>query len=390
MKLNLFFGIVASSFIMQAETFAQDNTSFLDPPQIIKIPAKSQQHSAENRKFTGIPSLAISQNGRMWATWYAGVTPAEDSNNYVVVATSGNGGQIWEEVLAIDPDGPGPARSYDPEIWIDPDGKLWVFWAQAMAHSGAWSLIIDGTLAGVWTITTKNPEKRKPVWSKPRRLTDGVMMCKPTVLSGGEWILPASLWNLEDGSAQMVVSTDHGETWLVKGAANVPKEVRSFDEHIIVERKDQSLWMLVRTKYGIGESISTDSGRTWSPLIPSEIEHPNARFFIRRLNSGNLLLVKHGPIDKRTDRSHLMAFISKDDGHSWSKGLLLDERSGVSYPDGQQVEDGTIYIIYDYNRKADQHILMASFREEDVITGDPDSASVIRRMPVSTGGVKQD
>jgi hypothetical protein len=85
-----------------------------------------------------------------------------------------------------------------------------------------------------------------------------------------------------------------------------------------------------------------------------------------------------------------MAFISKDDGHSWSKGLLLDERSGVSYPDGQQVEDGTIYIIYDYNRKADQHILMASFREEDVITGDPDSASVIRRMPVSTGGVKQD
>ena len=148
--------------------------------------------------------------------------------------------------------------------------------------------------------------------------------------------------------------------------------------------------MLVRTRYGIGESVSTDGGQNWSPLIPSKIEHPSARFFIRRLKSGNLLLVKHGPIDLRTDRSQLMAFISKDDGHSWSKGLLLDERSGVSYPDGQQVEDGTIYIIYDYNRKADQHILMASFREDDVISGKPDSASVIRRMPVSRGGEKQD
>ena len=91
MKLNLFFGIVASSFIMQAETFAQDNTSFLDPPQIITKPAKTLGHSADHRKFSGIPSLAISQKGRMWATWYAGVTPAEDSNNYVVVATSGDG-----------------------------------------------------------------------------------------------------------------------------------------------------------------------------------------------------------------------------------------------------------------------------------------------------------
>jgi hypothetical protein len=148
--------------------------------------------------------------------------------------------------------------------------------------------------------------------------------------------------------------------------------------------------MLVRTQYGIGESVSADNGQNWSPLFPSKIRHPTARFFIRRLNSGNLLLVKHGPVDKRTDRSQLMAFISKDNGVSWSGGLLLDERSGVSYPDGQQMEDGTIYIIYDFNRTADQQILMASFREEDVISGNTGSASVILRMPVSRGGAKQE
>jgi predicted neuraminidase len=293
-------------------------------------------------------------------------------------------------VLAIDPDEPGPARSYDPEIWVDPKGKLWVFWAQAMAHSGAWSLIKDGTLAGVWAISTKKPDTGTPSWSKPRRLTDGVMMCKPVVLSSGEWVLPASSWNLTEKSARMVVSNDRGKTWLVRGAASVPEDVRSFDEHLIVERKDQSLWMLVRTKYGIGESISNDNGLTWSPLIPSKIEHPNARFFIRRLKSGNLLLVKHGPIDKQTDRSQLMAFVSKDDGHSWSGGLLLDERSGVSYPDGQQVEDGSIFIIYDYHRKSDQNILMASFTEDDVLSGDPESESVTLRRLVSKGGSPQD
>ena len=390
MKPKLFIGIVALTSIIYSESFAQGNTSFLGQPQIIKNPANTQQHSAESRKFTGIPSLAISQKGRMWATWYTGVTPAEDSNNYVVVATSGDGGQTWEEVLAIDPDGPGPARSYDPEIWMDPDGKLWIFWAQAMAHAGAWSLVKDGTLAGVWTITTRNPDKGRPTWSKPRRLTDGVMMCKPTVLSGGEWILPASSWKLADRSAQMVVSNDRGKTWFVRGAATVPNDVRSFDEHLIIERKDKSLWMLVRTKYGIGESISNDNGRTWSSLIPSKIEHPSARFFIRRLNSGNLLLIKHGPLDKQTDRSQLMAFVSDNDGKSWSGGLLLDERPGVSYPDGQQVDGGTIYIIYDYHRKSDQQILMASFTEEDVLSGEPESDSVTLRRLVSKGGPRQD
>jgi hypothetical protein len=116
------------------EIQAQENNSYLDPPRILTDPESSEGYAASCRRFTGIPSLAITGRDRIWATWYTGVTPAEDSNNYVVVATSGDGGLTWAEVLAIDPDGRGPARSYDPNIWIDPFGKLWVFWAQAMAH----------------------------------------------------------------------------------------------------------------------------------------------------------------------------------------------------------------------------------------------------------------
>lgn len=365
--LTTLIGLIVVSYASAA------NEVFLDPPRVIEAP--DPDHELRDRKFQGIPSLGISPGGRFWATWYAGKTPDEDQNNYVVVATSGDEGNSWTERFVIDPDGDGPVRAYDPEMWTDPNGKLWFFWAQAVGH--------DGSVAGVWAMTNDRPDEERSEWSEPRRLTDGIMMCKPTVLSSGEWLLPASTWRDTDNSARVVVSKDDGLTWSLRGACNVPESFRNYDEHMIVERKDESLWMLVRTKYGIGESVSEDRGKTWSELAPSSIEHPAARFFIRRLNSGDLLLVKHGPIDIKTARSHLTAYSSQDDGRTWSDGLLLDERSGVSYPDGQQVQDGTIHIIYDFSRRDARKILMATFTEDDITSGDPESASFSLRRLVS-------
>lgn len=351
-----------------------EDDPFLLPPAHVGAP-KLPEHAVDNRGFQGIPSMAVSPAGRLWGNWYAGVTPAEDQNNYVVVTTSGDGGQTWKEVLVIDPDGAGPVRAFDPELWMAPNGRLYVFWAQAAGH--------EGTVAGVWCVHTDKPDEEQPAWSDPRRLTDGIMMCKPVVLSDGAWVLPASTWRKTDSSARMIVSTDQGKTWALRGACNVPTEVRAFDEHIITERRDGSLWLLARTKYGIGESVSTDRGRTWPDLKPSGIAHPSARFFVRRLVSGNLLLVKHGSVDQRTGRSHLTAFVSADDGKTWSGGLLLDERNGVSYPDGQQTDDGMIRVIYDFSRTGSRHILMAVFRESDVAAGKPVSGDVRLRQLVS-------
>ena len=351
----------------------------LDPPKHLAPPLA--EHAVTNRAFTGIPSMAVAPKGRLWANWYAGVTPGEDENNYVVLSTSGDGGATWTEVLVIDPDGSGSVRSFDPELWVSPDKRLFLFWAQMDRGRP------DAQL-GVWYIETKQPDAARPVWSKPRRVGDGVMMCKPLVLASGEWVLPISKWKAHDNSAQMIVSANKGKTWKLRGGPNVPPDVRQFDEHMFVERKDGSLWALVRTTYGIGESVSTDRGKTWPELKPSAILHTPSRFFIRRLASGNLLLVKHGPLDTRTSRSHLTAYVSKDDGKTWGGGLMLDERSGVSYPDGQQTPDGLIRIIYDYSRVTDRNILMAVFREEDVAAGKPVTNDVRLRQLVSraTGG----
>ena len=332
-------------------------------------------HDLTTRKFQGIPSLAVSSEGRIWTTWYAGKTPDEDENNYIVVATSGDKGKSWIEKLIIDPDGDGPIRAFDPEIWLDPTGKLWLFWAETIGH--------DGANAKLLAKTNSNPDKEDSEWSESINISTGVMMCKPTVLSNGDWLLPVSTWRETDNSAKVVVSTDQGKTFSLRGSCNVPKEIRNYDEHMIVERNDKSLWMLIRTNAGISESFSYDKGNTWSVTMPSAIQHPSARFFIRRLISGNLLLVKHGAIDEKVGRSQLTAFISKDDGQTWMGGLLLDERNGVSYPDGQQGNNGVIYITYDYSRTTARAILMATFTEEDVINRDSTISSVSLRTIIS-------
>ena len=139
---------------------------------------------------------------------------------------------------------------------------------------------------------------------------------------------------------------------------------------MIVEKKDKSLWMLARTGKGIMESTSNDRGKTWSEPVVSNIKHPVARFHIRRLKSGRLLLVKHGDqIDSHSGRVQLSAWLSKDEGKTWEGGLVLDERKGISYPDGFQSPNGSIHISYDRNRSRDGEILMARFTETDILAG---------------------
>lgn len=354
------------------------------------------------RLWQGIPGIERTRGGRLWATWYSGGT-TEGPYNYVVLVTSDDDGKSWSgPQLVIDP--PGFVRAFDPCLWTDPSGRLWLFWAQALGH---W----DGR-AGVFAITCSNPDADSPVWTEPRRLCNGIMMNKPLVLTTGEWLLPVAIWRWGSGLAKtntdlklgltpeqvkagshdmgtergsnVVVSEDQGKTFRLLGQAHDPRS--NCDEHMIAERKDGSLWMLIRTDYGIGESTSTDRGKTWTPGQPSGIPHPVTRFFLRRLASGRLLMVRHGE-QAGTHRSHLQAYLSDDDGKTWVGGLLLDARGGVSYPDGTQGPDGTIYLIYDYSRGGDREILLATFKEEDILAGKPVTNAVrlrnlVNRPPV--------
>jgi predicted neuraminidase len=163
---------------------------------------------------------------------------------------------------------------------------------------------------------------------------------------------------------------------------------------MVVELRDGSLMMLVRTTYGIARSVSRDRGLTWEKSENSGIPGPNSRFFIRRLKSGRLLLVNHhgftlDPNRRISGRTHLAALLSEDDGRTWSHSLMLDEREGVSYPDGVEAPDGRIYITYDRERHAAREILMAVFTEEDILSGRIQSSKGRLRVIVDRAGKQE-
>ncbi|MCC9607357.1 glycoside hydrolase [Blastopirellula sp. JC732] len=320
--------------------------------------------------------MSRTPGGRLWACWVAG---GDSPKAFFVLASSDDDGETWSPPrLVVDSHSPNLPRDRSilvGNLWTDPLGRLWLIFDQSID-------MFDGR-AGVWATICDNPDSDQPVWSKPRRIWHGVTLNKPTVLSTGEWMLPISL-DQRGGfgpfkgcfteldplrGANVFVSKDKGETWERRGAVTLPNP--DWQEHMIVERKDGSLWMLARTAKGIVQTTSTDGGKTWAtPTEPTGIRQPNARFHFRRLASGKILLIKHGDkADAHEGRVQLSAWLSDDEGKTWTGGLVLDERKGVSYPDGVQAPDGTIYISYDRNRATDGEILMARFTEADIAAG---------------------
>lgn len=371
------------------------------------------EYDSDKIFFQGITSLERTPCGRLWATWFAG-GQGESPLNYVVLVTSADDGKSWSKpVFVIDP--PGKVRTCDSNIWLDPEGKLWFFWTQGHTlHDGQW---------GVWAVTTDDLENEKAAWSEPFRICDGVMLNKPAVLKNGEWLFPVSLavskmlgnekrmlpqflrtgipalisqHDIEKidsmAGAYVYSSVDGGKTFSSKGRAISSEDFATHNEHMVVEKKDGSLWMLIRTSYGIGQSFSNDGGVTWSEVVPSGIPHTASRFFVRRLNSGNILLVKNCGMDEKDaqgnpvkfDRTRMTAFLSDDEGHSWKGGLVIEPESST-YPDGTQSSDGAIYIIYDHGRRNEKEILMAKFYEEDILAGKIMSEKSRLRILVNKG-----
>ena len=331
------------------------------------------------------------RGGRLWASWVAG---GDNAKAYMVFATSDDNGTTWSDPrLVIDPaeeSMPLTRSAIGGVPWLDPQGRLWIYFSMSASY-------FDGRM-GIWTTRCDNPDSESPEWSAPTRIWHGFALNKPIVLSSGEWALPAALWPREnitccaiecltdrdDGTlfadsfheldeyriSTVLVSSDEGLSWELRGGVNLPC-ARDFDEPVLIERQDGSLWMILRSlSEGMWQTTSNDEGITWSEPTPW-LAHVNSRHLVQRLPSGRLLLVKHGiPVEVRTkSRSHLTAYLSEDDGITWKGGLVLDQRDGVSYPDGAMSSDGTIFVSYDYNRDTDGEVLLARFREEDVFAG---------------------
>ena len=329
------------------------------------------EYGTSKRLWQGIPSIEVTKKGRVFLTFYSGGTK-EEIGNYVLLIQSDDGKKFSEPVLVVYEEG---HRCFDPCIWIDPLGRLWLTWARYPD---------DGTFAAI----CENPDADELIFSEPFFIGNYVMMNKPTVLSTGEWLFPLAVWNedrtwnfsgfcsgVAEKGSYVYSSVDEGKTFQKLGHATIRN--RSFDENMILEMKDKSLRMFVRRHDGIGASDSFDGGLHWGMDYDTGYGGPSSRFHITRLKSGRILLINHYNFE---GRNNLTAMLSEDDGKTFPYRLLLDERAKVSYPDAKEAEDGFIYITYDRERGAflnkmedvmscAREILMAKITEDDILNG---------------------
>ena len=344
------------------------------PASLIYFP--EGEYSASERKWQGIPAIEYTKKGCMFVSFYSGGY-TEQSGNFVILIKSDDDGTAFSApILAVAPPTP-DVRCFDQCLWIDPYGKLWLFWAQSFGY-------MDGRI-GVWASVCDDADAKYPRFSSPKRIANGIMMNKPTVLSSGEWILTCGIYEgitpkyidiPKERFSNVYISKDGGNTFALAGHSDYPD--RWIDEHMVVEKNDGSIWMLIRGRHGIGQAFSHDKGYTWTGDSDSGLGGPCSRFCIRRLKSGRLILINHHDFK---GRDNLKAMLSDDDGVSWKGYLMLDERAGVSYPDLTEDGKGDIYITYDYDRYNAREIYIAKVTEADILAGKIiTSSSFLKRL----------
>ena len=121
-------------FFVQASEAGTAYPSADNYPQMPYINQNPGPEYADSvRMFQGIPSIAAAPGGRLWVTWYGG-GEGESSDNYVLLATSGDDGKTWSDPkMVIDP----PFRASEPALWLDPQKRLWFMWNLYPVRSSA-------------------------------------------------------------------------------------------------------------------------------------------------------------------------------------------------------------------------------------------------------------
>ena len=247
--------------------------------------------------FAMAASMESTSKGRLWTCWAGG---QDGPNAYLLASYSDDQGKSWRDpVFVIDPQAQGLKMGTRlGSFWCDPKGRLWLFFHQSVG-------MFDGSCSN-WFVRCDDPDAEKPVWTDPVYIGFGASLNKPFVRKNGEWILPVSLWErwhidkpFADcyreldavRGANVFVSDDEGASWRYRGG--IIFKYSCFNEHSVVEKQDGTLWMLSRGMKAAFQSSSADGGKTWQPHT-TFFPHVNSKAVFRRLQSGNLLLIRHG------------------------------------------------------------------------------------------------
>ncbi len=182
------------------------------------------------------------------------------------------------------------------------------------------------------------------------------------LMSTGRIVLPSfnspSVWDKGDHwQAFCYYSDDQGRSWQMS-ENKIDLAKRGAEEPAIVERRDGSLLMLLRTSLGhVYQAESKDAGRTWSQASATSLVAPASPPAVKRIpKTGDLLVIWNRNYEPKHhhqgERNPLCTAISKDDGATWEhiKDIERVPGGGAAYA-AVTFQDDEALITYYYQQK---------------------------------------
>lgn len=210
-------------------------------------------------------------------------------------------------------------------------------------------------------------------WSAPTVVAEGgyTTGCHDrfTVLSTGRLIVPlhrSSDWDKHYLYAQVAFSDDGGDSWNLSNPIFLPRVVMPEEwncgfiesgcvEPTVVERRDSSLYMSIRTAMGtLFCAESFDNGTTWVNLRSMEVISPQAPAHLSVIPSTGDLLLLWTPDYNLSEhlsgkRKKIMSCVSTDGGKSWNhtnrKTIVEIPGCSVDYPAVMHM-NGNVWVTF--------------------------------------------
>lgn len=328
-----------------------------------------------------IPALARSTNGDLLAFCEARVRDAGDFGNIdIVMKRSKDNGLSWSALdVIVDADSLQAGNPAPVVDWLDPaypQGRIFLFYNSGNNHEHE---VRKGKgIRQVWFLTSTDQGRS---WSAPTNISVAVhrqgtpedwrsyantpghgLQIQKGSYRGRLYIAanhssghPQAMF--KEYRAHGYYSDDHGKTFTI--SESVP--IAGSNESTAAELSNNRL--MLNSRYQSGDqrlritSISGNGGQQWdSSFFDTQLIDPVCQGSLLNIgwNRGKAILAFSNPAS-RSNRDSLMLRISKDEGQTWSKFLLIDHQpfgpstDFTAYSDLVLLGKRQIGILYERN-----------------------------------------
>ncbi len=305
-------------------------------------------------------STIVEISDGLMAGWFGGT---HERNADVGIWISINKKGVWSQPVQVANGFENDSVRYpcwNPVLFKPEKGPLMLFYKVGPSPSEWWGMLMTSDDEGKsWTYPERLGKNKVindligPVKNKPIQLKDGTILCPS---STEVEVNDKDRWRIH-----FEFTKDLGKTWEVVGPINDGIEFNAIQPSLLTYGSGK-MQILCRTQEGtIGQSWSTDNGKTWSRLQSTTLPNPNAGTDAVTLKDGRQLLVYNHTRSKGefpNGRNMLNVALSQD-GTQWETILTLERDKGeYSYPAVIQSSDGLIHITYTYLRKTIKHVVI--------------------------------